>query len=49
VREANRRNDEVTELVEFVEAEKSLVEKREERRSAPAWKRAKWWVFGRDE
>lgn len=49
LREANRRNEDVGELVEYVEQEKSLVERREERRSAPVWTRAKYWLFGRDE
>ena len=46
--------EENQELVEYVEHEKSLQErreererKREERRNAPAWRRAKWWLFGR--
>ena len=49
-REANQ------ELVEYVEREKSMQErreererKREERRNAPAWHRAKWWLLGRPE
>lgn len=44
------------ELVEYVEREKSLQERREEReseraarRNAPIWKRGYWWVFGRGE
>lgn len=36
------------ELVEYVEEERSMQQRREERRDAPAWKRAKWWLFGRD-
>ena len=46
LREANKRQEEVTELVEYVEEERSLTERREERRTAPVWKRARWWVFG---
>jgi peptidoglycan hydrolase CwlO-like protein len=46
LREANKRNDEVEELVEYVESERSLQERREERRTSPVWKRARWWVFG---
>ena len=49
LREANRTNDQVEELVEYVEAEKSLRDRREERLSAPAWRRAKWWLLGREE
>lgn len=41
-------NDDVTELVEYVEGERALQQRREERRDAPLWTRAKWWVFGRD-
>jgi hypothetical protein len=50
------REREHAELVEYVEREKSLQErreererKREERRNAPAWRRAKWWLLGRAE
>ena len=32
--------DDVGELVEYVERE---------RRNAPAWRRAKWWLLGRSE
>ena len=35
-------------LVEYVEEEKELKELEREARSAPVWKRAKWWVVGRD-
>lgn len=38
--------EENTELVEYVEHERSLQERRERRQSAPAWKRAKWWLLG---
>lgn len=40
------RQEEHAELVEYVEAEKTLQERREERRHAPAWRRAKWWLIG---
>jgi metal-responsive CopG/Arc/MetJ family transcriptional regulator len=50
------KHEEHGELVEYVEREKSLQERREEReteraarRNAPIWKRGYWWVFGRDE
>jgi predicted nuclease with TOPRIM domain len=46
LREANKRQDEVTELVEYVDEERSLTQARRERESAPVWKRAKWWVTG---
>jgi predicted nucleic acid-binding Zn-ribbon protein len=44
----NRRIDATNELVEWAEEERSLAERREERQSAPVWRRAKWWVFGRE-
>ena len=37
----------VEDLVRYREREESLEERREERRDAPAWRRAKWWLFGR--
>ena len=50
------REREHAELVEYVEREKSMQERREERerkreqrRNAPAWRRAKWWLLGRAE
>ena len=43
------------EVVEYVREESELrrrreerIQRREERRDAPVWKRAAWWVFGRD-
>lgn len=48
--------EEHNELVEYVEAEKSLQERREareerreQRRNAPIWKRGYWMMFGRGE
>lgn len=44
------------ELIEYVEREKTLQERRAEqqerreaRQNAPVWKRGYWWVFGRGE
>lgn len=37
-----------TELVEYVKKERDLQQRQEERRDAPAWRRAKWWLLGRD-
>jgi Arc/MetJ-type ribon-helix-helix transcriptional regulator len=48
LRAANARQEDVGELVEYVEREKSMQERREERRDAPIWRRAKWWLFGRN-
>ena len=39
--------EENQELVEYVEREKSIQERREARLGAPLWRRAKWFVFGR--
>jgi len=43
---ANSRGDDVGELVEYVEHERTIREQERERRRAPIWKRAKWWVLG---
>ena len=43
----NSRQDDVGELVEYVEEEREIQQRRAERRDAPVWRRAKWWVFGR--
>lgn len=42
----NRRVDQHQELVEYVQDERSVAQKRERRREAPAWRRAKWWLLG---
>lgn len=44
----NAREDDVGEIVEYVEQERELQRRREQRRDAPIWRRAKWYVFGRD-
>lgn len=44
-----QQREEHTELVEYVEEERSLQRRREERRDAPAWRRAKWWLLGRSD
>lgn len=43
----NARNDDVDEIVEYVQEERELQRRREERRDAPLWTRAKWYVLGR--
>jgi len=43
----NARAEDVGELVEYVERERELQRRERERRDAPAWQRAKWWLFGR--
>lgn len=42
----NAREEDVGELVEYVEQERRLNQRREQRRQAPVWRRAAWWVFG---
>lgn len=37
------------ELVEYVQEERDLRRHRKDRRDAPAWRRAKWWLLGRNE
>jgi len=46
---ANSRYDEHTELVEYVEEERLDRQRERERSHAPAWRRAKWWLFGTPE
>jgi len=38
--------EEKKELARYAEQERTARERREQRREAPAWRRAKWWVFG---
>ena len=51
LRAVNTRNDDVDELVEYVEHEKTLQERRaereQEREQAGVFTRAKWWLVGR--
>lgn len=46
----NAREEDVTDLIEYVESEREIQRRRErrreERRRAPLWRRAKWYVFG---
>jgi len=46
--EANRRNEEVSDLAEYVDREKALQVEERERRRAPLLKRIEWLVFGYD-
>jgi predicted transcriptional regulator len=55
LQEANAGNRDVDEIVAYVEEEREVrrrrekrIQRREERRDAPAWRRAKWWLLGRD-
>lgn len=45
LREANRRDDDVDELVEYVERERSVEQRR---REASIVTRARWWLTGMD-
>lgn len=54
LQQANAGERDVDEIVTYVEEERELrrrreqrIQRREERRDAPAWRRAKWWLFGR--
>ncbi|WP_227778318.1 ribbon-helix-helix domain-containing protein [Haladaptatus pallidirubidus] len=40
--------EENQELVKWAKEEQSLQRRREERQTAPVWKRAKWWLTGYD-
>ena len=48
LRARNSRESDVEEIAEFAKRERAIQERREERRNAPAWRRAKWWLLGRD-
>ena len=47
LQQTNSRERDVDEIVTYVEEERRLRQRREERRDAPVWTRAKWWLFGR--
>jgi|APHM01.1.fsa_nt_gi hypothetical protein len=40
------RIDDVEELLEYLKQERGVRERERERRRAPIWERAKWWVLG---
>ena len=46
-RQLLEQREEHTELVRYAEQQRSVLERQEERRDAPAWRRAKWWLLGR--
>ena len=46
-RQLLEQREENKELIRYAEQQRSVLERREERRDAPAWTRAKWWLFGR--
>lgn len=41
--------EDTTAIVEYVDQERELEERRRRRQASPIWKRAKWWVFGVEE
>ena len=45
---ANRENENVEELAEYVQGERELQREERERRRAPFLQRLKWWWFGRE-
>jgi septal ring factor EnvC (AmiA/AmiB activator) len=46
-RQLLEQREEHTELVRYAEQQQSVIERQEERRDAPVWRRAKWWMLGR--
>ena len=48
-RQLLEQREENKELVRYAESERDAAERREERSRAPAWRRAKWWLFGTPE
>lgn len=49
LQEANRRNEEVTDLADYVNREKKLQVEERERRRAPLLHRVKWLIWGYDD
>lgn len=43
------RERDVEQLAAYVEREKELQQRRQQRQDAPVWRRAKWWLFGRSD
>ena len=52
LQEATRRERDLDEIVAYAETEREIerqrLEREQEREAAPLWRRAKWWVLGRD-
>ena len=46
-RQILEQREENQELARFAEEQRSLVSEQRDRRNAPVWRRAKWWVLGR--
>ena len=49
LQQANSRERDVDEIVTYVEEERLDRQRERERSHAPAWRRAKWWLFGTPE
>ena len=47
-RQLLEQREEHTELVRYAADRREREQRREERRDAPIWRRARWYVFGRD-
>lgn len=43
---SNARQDDVSEIVEYVDQERQMQEQQRRKQNAPVWTRAKYWVFG---
>ena len=48
-RQLLEQREENTELVRYTQSERDAAERREDRSRAPAWRRARWWLFGTTE
>ena len=46
-RQILEQREENQELARFAKEQRSLVSEQRDRRNAPVWRRAKWWVLGR--
>lgn len=45
----NARQNDVSDLVEYVEGEMKKQQRDREHRDAPVWRRVKWWIVGRED
>ena len=48
-RQLLEQREENQDLVRYVEEERAIQQRREARRDAPLWRRARWYVFGRSD
>ena len=49
LQQANADDRDVDEIVAYVDEERAMQQRERERRDAPLWTRAKWYVFGRSD